>query len=432
VSPVTVGLIGIGALLLLLFLRMPIGFVMALVGFAGFSYMSGLEAGLGILDVIPYRTAFSYTLCVLPLFVLMGQFAYYSQITGDLYDTMHKWLGHLPGGLASATVAGCAVFAAVSGSSSATAATIGTVALPQMQRYKYDTSLAAGAVAAGGTLGILIPPSLGFILYGVVTEESIGKLFIAGILPGILLALLFMICIYILVRVNPKLGPPGPKASFKERLVSIRHTWSILFLFLLIMGGIYTGIFTPTEAGAIGAFGAFIIGLARRRLTWQGFVASLLDTGRITAMIFILIIGAMIFSSFLTKSTIVFEVADLAAGIPVSRHIILVVILIFYLILGSIMDVASGLLITLPIFYPVVMNLGFDSVWFGVIAVVMFEAGLITPPVGLNVFVVSGVAKDIPLYTIFRGIVPFLIAILVSLVILIAFPQIATFLPSLM
>lgn len=431
-SDVTIGYIGIGTLLILLFSRMSIGFVMGLVGFAGFCFLRGMEGGFALLDTIPYRTVASYTLCTLPLFILMGQLTLHSEMSGDLFKTMRIWLGGLSGGLAMAVIGGCAAFAATSGSSMATSATMGVASLPHMEKYNYAPSLATGSIASGGTLGILIPPSMGFILYGVITEESIGKLFIAGILPGILLAALFIMTIFILTKLDKRLGPPGPPTSIIEKILSLRGVWPVLVLSLLVIGGLYGGIFTSTEAGAIGAFGALVIGLIKRRLTFRLFLESVLETGRLSAMIFIIIIGAMIFSTFLTASTIPSGLAASVARLPVSPIVILLGVLLFYIILGTFMDIASGLLLTLPVTFPLVMDLGYDPIWFGVISVLIFEIGLVTPPVGLNVFVVKGVAPDVPIFTIFRGIIPFFFAMLFCVALLIVFPKIATFLPSVM
>jgi C4-dicarboxylate transporter, DctM subunit len=430
-SAMQIGLAGIGGLLLLMALGMPIGFAMAISGFIGFICLKGFDPALGVLQGVPYATVFSVTLSVIPLFMLMGQFAFYSRLSEDLYDTAYKWLGGLKGGLAIATIAGCAAFSAICGSSSATAATMGYVSLPWMRKYSYEPSMATGVVAAGGTLGILIPPSLGFILYGIVTQESIGKLFLAGILPGIVLSLLFMVGIYIMVSFNPSLGPQGPQITWKDKFKSLKGIWATVFLFVLVMGGIYGGFFTPNEAGAIGAFGAFVIAIARKQMSWKSLSSSLLETGKTSVMILFIIVGAMIFSTFLTASTIPVKLAAYFSGSGLPPWTILAMVLVFYLVLGCFMDIASGLVLTLPIFYPIIMNAGYDSIWFGVIIVIMFELGLITPPVGLNVFVIKGVAKDVPMEVIFKGVMPFVGIIIAFIVILTIFPQIATIVPVL-
>jgi len=429
---VTIGYVGIGGLLVLMFSRMPIGFVMGIVGFGGFCLLRGTSGGFALLDTIPYRTVANYSLCTLPLFILMGQFTLQSQMSGELFNTMRVWLGRLRGGLAMAAIGGCAAFAATSGSSMATTATMAVASLPHMKKYNYDPSLATGSIASGGTLGILIPPSVGFIIYGIVTEESIGKLFIAGILPGILLTALFILTILIITKFNNKLGPPGPSTSLMEKVSSIKNVWPVVVLSCLVIGGLYGGVFTSTEAGAIGASGALIIGLAKRRLSYRSIRDSILETGSLSAMIFIIIIGAVIFSTFLTASTIPAKLAASVARLSVAPIYILLAILLFYIILGTFMDITSGLLLTLPVTFPLIIKLGYDPIWFGVISVLILEIGLITPPVGLNVFVMKGVAPDVPIITIYRGIIPFFLAMLVCLALLILIPEIATFLPSVM
>jgi tripartite ATP-independent transporter DctM subunit len=309
---------------------------------------------------------------------------------------------------------------------------MGTVALPEMKRYRYDPALATGCVAAGGTLGILIPPSVGFIIYGIITEQSIGKLFIAGIIPGITQASIYIMTIYILCRLNPDMGPPGPSTTLKQKLMSINKTWAVLLLFILVIGGLYFGVFSPTEAAGIGAFGAFAFALIRRKLHWHAFKESVVETVKTTGMIFIIITGAMILGYFLAVSRVPSELAGYINALPVSRYVILGIIILFYMFLGCIMDGIAMVLITVPIFFPLILALGFDGIWFGVIVTVMAEIGLITPPVGLNVFVIQGIAKDVPMYTIFRGILPFFVADLILVVFLVAFPQISLFLPGMM
>ena len=431
-TPLTIGVIGLIILFVLLLSRMPIGLVMALVGFTGFAIIAGFGDALGILGTVPYATFANYNMSIIPLFILMGAFCYYSGLSKDLYDSVHAWIGHFRGGLSMATVGACAGFAAVSGSSLATAATMGTVALPEMKRYGYDNRLATGAVAAGGTIGILIPPSIVLILYAVITEQSIGKLFLAGIIPGVLEAIFYLLTIYILCRFNPRLGPPGPGTSFKQKVVSLSNSWIVLVLFVLIMGGLYLGWFSPIEASGIGAFGAFIFALLRKKLPWQSFKESLFDTGKTTVMIFIILLGAMIFGYFLAVSRIPYELASTISALPVNEYVILAIILIFYLFLGAVMDSLAMMLLTVPIFFPLILELGFDPVWFGILIVRVCEIGLITPPVGLNVYIIRGVAKDVPMQTIFSGIAPFLVADVLHVILLVAFPQITLFLPNLM
>jgi C4-dicarboxylate transporter DctM subunit len=432
-SPMIVGLLAIVLLFILFLCRIPIGFSMAIAGFVGYAYLVNVPAAFSMLGRVPYSTAASYELSVIPLFVLMGYFAFYSGSSGEFYDAAYKWLGKLPGSLAMASTATAAGFASICGSSPATAATVGAVALPEMKKYSYEPGFSAGSIAAGGTLGIMIPPSIIFIIYGLLTEQSIGKLFIAGILPGLLLTALYMLTIYILVRRNPQIAPAAPSDfSFREKAIALKDTWTFLVLFLLVMVGIYTGIFTPTEAGAAGAFGAFIIAVARRRLSRQNFVAAVVESVVITGMIFAILIGAWLFCYFLAITRIPMELAGLVAGLPVPNLVIMGAILLILLILGCFMDSISVVILTMPIFFPLVVAMGFNPIWFGVVVVLLVEMGLITPPVGPNVFIIAGVAKDVPMYTIFRGIAPFLIADIVCAAILVAFPKITLFLPMTM
>jgi C4-dicarboxylate transporter DctM subunit len=431
-TPLTIGYIGIGLLVVLLFSGIHIGVVMGAVGFLGIACISGWAAGLIVLKTVPFTTFANYSMSVVPLFILMGGFCFYAGISKELYDTVHKWLGHLRGGLAMATVGACAAFAAVSGSSLATAATMGTVALPEMRRYKYDPALAAGCIAAGGSIGILIPPSVPLIIYGILANQSIGKLFIAGIIPGVLEAIFYIITIYILCRLNPARGPSGSKAGFMEKITSLKATWGVLLLFIIVIGGIYFGIFSPTEAAGVGACGACIFAMVRRRLGWPNFKASVVGTVKTTSMIFVIFLGAMILGYFLAVTRLPFELADFVGGLPVNRYVILGLILAVYFVLGCIMDSLAMILLTVPIFYPLITALGFDPIWFGIIIVRAAEIGLITPPVGLNVFVISGITKDIPMYTIFKGIIPFIIADICHVILLVTVPQVATFLPGLM
>lgn len=431
-SPEMIGLLGIVSLMVLLALRMYIGIAMALVGVIGLSVLVGLEAGIHILGITPLAEGSSYTLSVIPLFVLMGQFAFISGISTDIYKTVYAWMGHFRGGLAMATVMACAGFAAVCGSSLATGATMGMVAIPEMNKYAYDDRLSTGCVAAGGTLGILIPPSIGFIIYGILTEESIGKLFMAGILPGILLASLFISAIYIQCRLRPQMGPQGERTSLKMKIRSLGGTWGMLLLFIIVMGGIYFGVFTPTEAAGIGAFGAFLFALCKRKLNKQNLIHCLFETGKTTAMIFLIIIGANIFSTFLGLARIPMGLADFITGLALPKMLILAGIIVIYICLGCIMDCYAIMILTVPIIFPVIQAMQFDPIWFGVLMVIVLEVGLITPPVGLNVFVLKAAAPNVPLTVIFQGIWPFLLAALVCIIIMALYPQIALFLPSMM
>lgn len=427
----TIGILGILLLVIGLFSRMPVGFVMAGLGLAGFSYVVTFDAGLNLLARDIWDTFSSYGLTVIPLFVFMGQVAYQSGISRRLYHAAYVMLGNRPGGLALATIGACAGFSTISGSTNATAATMATVTIPEMQRRHYDMGLAAGTVAAGGSLGILIPPSVIFIVYGIITEQSIGKLFAAGILPGILLCTLFFLTIMVRVRLNPELAPPGPKTSLKRKLRSFAGIIETLILFVLVMGGIFLGVFTPTEAAAVGAFLTIVLALLRRRLSWQGFIQALRDTTRISCMVMMIVTGAVIFGKFMAITRVPFELAGWVGSLPLPPYAIMALIILIYLFGGCFMDSLAMIMLTVPIFFPVVQALGFDPIWFGVVIVLVTEMGVITPPVGINVYVVHGIAKDIPLHTIFRGVFPYLLALLVCTGILLIFPQLALFLPGL-
>lgn len=431
-SPTITGIAGIAALFILIFLRIPVGFVMAAVGFLGFGYIVSFDAAMNILAKDLFSVFGSYSLTVIPLFVLMGQLAYHSGISKRLFNSAYKFIGHWPGGLAIATIGACAAFAAICGSTNATAATMGAATLPEMKRYNYKPELATGVVAAGGSLGILIPPSVIFIVYGILTEQSIGRLFMAGLLPGLILVLLFILAIVIWTRMRPELGPKGPKVPLREKLASLSGLIETLLLFLLIMGGLFWGFFTPTEAGAIGAFGTLLLALAGRNLTMKGFIASLAETTRISCMILVIVAGATIFGHFLAVSRIPFDIARGVSEIQLPRYAVMLIIIMVYLIGGCVIDSLALIMLTIPIFYPVVLFLGYDPIWFGVIIVLVTQIGVITPPVGINVYVVSGVARDVPLDVIFKGVLPFLAALITGTLLLIPFPQIALFLPGLM
>lgn len=438
-SPEIIGVIAIIVLFAALAAGMQIGIAMAVVGFAGFGVIVNFSAALGMLKTVPYTTAASYTMGVVPLFILMGQMAYYSKLSNDAYYAIYKWLGHLPGGLAIATIGGSAIFAAICGSSTAAAGTMTVVALPQMDKYRYHPSLSLGSIAAGGTLGILIPPSVALIIYGIISEQSISRLFIAGIIPGIVLSLLFCITIYFWARLRPSIGPRGPRFGWRERLAGVRHVWEVAILAFAVLGGIWGGVFSPTEAGGIGACGAFLIALKRRQLNLKRTLSALRETIKISGMIFTILIGAMIFNYFLSVSRLPMAVADLLSRLPFSPMGILITILFVYIILGCAMDTLAMTVLTLPIFLPLITNLGFDLIWFGVIFTVICEMALITPPIGLNVFIVGGMVKsrvtttkEIQFSTIFRGVVPFIIAMLICVIILLVFPQISLFLPNTM
>jgi C4-dicarboxylate transporter DctM subunit len=428
-STETIGLIGVVLLLVFMVARMWIGVAMAAAGLIGYVYLAGIEKALLVMGQTPYSTLAMYEITAIPMFVFMGAIVSNTGVGADLYDTAYKWFGQLRGGLSIATIATCALFAAICGSSMAEALTIGRIALPEMKKHKYDDSLATACIASGGTLGILIPPSMGFLLYGILTEQSVGILFMAGILPGVLLSLLYVLSIVVWTRRNPNAGPPGPRTSFKEKIISLKKTWTTIALFLLVMGGIYMGIFTPTEAGAVGVFGAIVITLTSRQLNYRNLYSSMMETAMTTALIILLVIGAFIFMRFMALSRLPFTMADFIGTLNLPTYAIWAVIIIFYLFLGMFLDIMSCIVITVPIIYPVIIALGFDPVWFGVQIVLLVEVGLITPPIGMNVFVLSSVT-DVPLGTIFRGVWPFVTATILCIIIVTIFPQIALYLPS--
>ena len=429
-SPVVAGIAGIVLLLILFLIRLPVAFAMAFVGVVGFAYLTDPGPALSLLAQDIFEQFTSYPLTVIPLFILMGTFAFASGISQRLYETTYTWVGQFRGGLTMATVFACAGFGAICGSSAATAATMGKIALPEMEKYNYDKTLATGTVAAAGSLGILIPPSTILIVYGIMIEESIGKLFIAGVLPGILLSLFFAATVVVLCLRNPAIGPPGAPTSWKEKLRAITGIIPAIILFLLAIGGLFLGWFSPTQAGAIGAGGALIIGLSRRQLTWQTFFEAGKEGLRTGCMVIFIITGAVIFGHFMAVSTIPFVLADWLGGLGIHRMAVMAVIIFIYFIGGFFMDSMGLVVVTIPIFFPVVMELGFDPIWFGVIVVLVAEMGVITPPVGVNVFVIKGIAPDTPIEIIFKGIFPFLFALILVTIILVFFPQIATFLPS--
>jgi C4-dicarboxylate transporter DctM subunit len=427
------GILGLLVLFLLLFIGMPIGFGMALMGFIGFAYIWGLNAALYQVGLVAYSSVASQAMSVVPLFIVMGHFAFASGLTENAYTAAHLALGKLPGGLAMSTIGASAGFAACTGSSLASAATMTKVALPEMLRYKYDPKLATGTIAAGGTLGILIPPSVPMIVYAIITETSIGRLFMAGVFPGLLLTFLFMAVIYVIAKLSPPMaGPAVTGGTWRTmRLIAV-NVWPALLLALIVMGGIWGGVFSPTEAGGLGAFAALAIALARRKLTRQNFTEALKETTKTTAMIFLIVIGAMIFGAFMTISGLPAALVSFISGMNLPPTGILVIILLIYVFLGCIMDTLAMTLITLPIIFPLILSLGFDPIWFGILFTINVEMALITPPIGINVFIISGMAKDIPMYTIFRGVLPFLGAMVACTALVIIFPHIALFLPGTM
>ncbi len=430
-SPLFAGILGVMGFLILMVIRMPIAFSMAIVGFLGFSFLVSTEAALRVVAKDFYGMFSSYTLSVIPMFVWMGFLAFHTGVGSKLFSMAYKILGRLPGGLAIATQAACAVFGAVSGSSPATAATIGAISLPEMKKYNYSPALATASVASGGAIGILIPPSVIFVLYGIATEQSIGRLFLAGILPGILLTVSYMTAIFVVTTQNPKLGPAASRDDLKKIPFSFMGLIDIFVIFVISLGGLFAGFFTPTEAGAVGVASVFLVSIYRKQLTMKAINDSLLDTTKTTAMIMFLIGGATIFGRFIAISRIPFELAVWASNLPFPPFLIFLIILLIYFILGCFIDSIALVLLTIPIFYPVaVETLNYDPIWFGVMIVMVTAIGVITPPVGMNVYVIKGVAKDVPLEVIFKGIWPFVIAAAITSFLLLIFPQIATFLPN--
>ncbi len=432
-SPAAVGIIGIIGLLCVLFLLgMPVGFAMAIVGFIGFCYIISIPAGLNMIGGALWETFSGYGLTVIPLFIFMGQVAFHSGVNEKLYNAAYRWVGHIRGGIAMATVMACAAFSAICGSNAATAATMTTVALPQMKKYHYDPLLSTGAVACGSTLGVVIPPSVVLIVIGLSTEQSIAKLFYGGIGAGILLSLLLILTVYLMCLHHPEWGPTGPRAGFKERFRSLSGAFEMLLLFLLVMLGLYFGIFTPAEAGAAGSFFAVLISVLQKRLTWKGFTASVTDTLRISCMVITIVAGAMIFGKFLAVTRIPYDIADWVAALPIPGAAVMGIIFLIYIIGGAVMDALALLLITIPIFFQVAEGLGYDPVWFAVTITVVTTLGAVTPPVGATTYVVGGMAPEVPLETVFKGVTFFLPAYILCIFILMLFPGIVTWLPGLM
>lgn len=426
-----VAIIGILILLLVMFfLGMPVGFAMGIVGFCGFWYVVTFKAAVTMVGADIWGTFSKYGLTVVPLFIFLGYIAFNSGIAARLYKTAYKWFGHWRGGLAIATIGADELFAAICGSNTATAATMGTVALPQMKKYGYDTRLSSGTVVTGGTLGTVMPPSVVLIIIGLQAEQSIIKLFLGGILPAVLLGILFVLTIFVLCRINPKFGPAGPKTSLKEKVKSLTGVIEAIVIFVLIIGGLYAGIFTPTEAGAVGVFFALVVTISTRRITWKRLMDSVMDTLKISSMVFFLVTGAIIFGRFLAVTRLPFIVADFAASLPVSRYIILAFVLVIYLIGGCFVDALGFLVLTIPIFFPLGIALGFDPIWYGIILTMVTTMGAITPPVGVNIYVVKALAPEIELGTIFKSVSFFLLACIVCIIILIIFPEIVLVIPN--
>ena len=426
------GLAGLAAFLVLAFLRVPMAFAMGIVGFFGFAYKVNFSAAAAMIAQTTYETGLAYTLSVIPLFILMGNFVVRARMSEELYHAAYTFLGHRRGGLAMSTIVACAGFGAICGSSIATAATFAKVSYPPMRKYGYKDVLAAGSIAAGGTLGILIPPSTIMVIYGIMTETNIGKLFIAGILPGLIATVLLCLAVEWMTWHDPEAGPPGERSSWAARLEALKHVWAVLALFALVIGGIYAGLFTATEGAGIGAGGAFVFALARRALPWKVFAEVLTESVRTTSMLFMILIGALIFANFINYTSMPADLKDFALRFKDTPWMAIAAICVIYVVLGTAMEELSMILLTVPLFFPVVTALGYDPVWFGIVIVIVVQIGLISPPVGMNIFVVKNLLRNISIGTVFRGVIPFNVALVALLAIVVAWPQLATFLPGFM
>ncbi len=432
-EPITIGLLGLVALMVILFCtNMPVGFAMALVGFCGFAAVVNPQAAMSSMTSSLWEVFSSYGLTVIPFFIFMGNICFNAGVSNRLYKAAYTWIGHVRGGISMATVLACAGFAAICGSNAATAATMSAVALPEMKKFNYHPSLATGSVACGATLGVVIPPSVVLIVIGLSTGESIAKLFFAALIPGLLLTSLFILTIWLLCLRNPELGPKGPKTTFKEKLRSLPGSIEMLTLFALIMSGLFLGWFTATEAGAAGAFFSIIISVVGKHLTWKKFLAALRDSVKMSCMIMMIVGGAVVFGRFLTVTRLPFEVADWVASLPIPGVVVLLLMLALYTLGGALMDALGLLMITIPIFFPVALRLGYDPLWFAVIITVITTMGAVTPPVGVNTYIVAAMAPDVEIGTVFRGVSWFLIAFVVCVALMIMFPAMATWLPALL
>jgi tripartite ATP-independent transporter DctM subunit len=429
---VTETLVGFAAFLTLAFLRVPMAFAMGIVGFFGVGYMLNFHVASAMIGQITYETGLSYTLSVIPLFILMGNFVVRAKLSDELYHAAYCFLGHLRGGLAMSTVVACAGFGAICGSSIATAATFTKVSYPSMRRYGYSDQLAAGSIAGGGTLGILIPPSVIMVIYGILTETSIGKLFAAGIIPGVIATILLCLAIVWITRRDPAAGPPAEPHSWAERMASLKYVWPVIALFVLVIGGIYVGAFTATEGAGIGAGGAFLFALVRRALTWRVLLDILVESARTTSMLFMILIGALLFASFVNYTTMPADLKAFVTLFQATPVLVVIAICAVYVILGTAMEELSMILLTVPLFFPVVTSLGYDPIWFGIIVVIVVQIGLISPPVGMNIFVVKNMLRHLSIATVFRGVTPFTVALVALMALIVAFPGLATWLPSFM
>ncbi len=424
--------IGLLAMLILAFARVPLAIAMGLVGFAGLWWMRGLNPALASVTSTVYEAGFEYTLSVVPLFILMGNFVTRAGMSRELYRAAFTLVGHFRGGLAMATVMACAGFGSVCGSSIATAATMTKVAYPSMKDHGYSGQLAAGAIAAGGTLGILIPPSTILVIYGLVTETSIGKLFAAGMVPGLLAVVMMCLTISFLTWRDPSSGPAAERSSWAERMDAMKDVWAVGVLFVIVMGGIYGGVFTTTEGAGIGAFGAFVIALLRKSLNWSVTLDILVESARTTGMLFMILVGALVFANFVNFTTLPTDLKNLVSTHNISPVAVMIAICAIYVVLGAAMEELSMVLLTLPVFFPLVVSLGFDPVWFGIIIVLVVMIGLISPPVGMNMFVVRNMLPELSTATIFKGVLPFVYTLVAVLALMVTFPQIALFLPQML
>ncbi|MBU2466764.1 MAG: TRAP transporter large permease, partial [Bacteroidetes bacterium] len=428
----TLALIILALALLFMFFGFPVAFAMGFFGMLGTWCLTGADIALGSVRLQSYDSVAEYYFCVIPFFILMGLFCLNAGISKALFKTAHMWLARIPGGLAIATIVGCGGFAAICGDSMANAATMSSVALPEMKKYNYDDSLATGSVAAGGTLGILIPPSIGFIAYGIITEQSVGKLFMAGIIPGLIMIGLFSIIIFLRCKLNPNLAPTTKAFTWLEKISSIKGTWKVVVLFVMVIGGIYSGIVTPTEAGGVGLVGALILAILSSSFTWPKFIESVIVGIEMSAMIITLLIGVAILGNFITLTELPINLSNWLESLNLPRYVFFASVLVLYFFLGMVMNIIPMIMVTLPIIFPSIIALGFDPIWFGVVMVIMMEMGQISPPVGINVFVIHSSVGDVSMGTIFRGVTPFIIMQVITIIILTLFPIVVLFLPELM
>jgi tripartite ATP-independent transporter DctM subunit len=431
-SASTIGLIGVAALFAMLLLRVPVWIALTVVGFLGNAVMSGYASTLAVAGTVPFDVGSSYTLSVVPLFILMGEVASVTALSTDLFRAAQKMMAGVRGGLAVATLLACACFGAVCGSSLATAATMTRIALPEMRKAGLDPGLATGSLAAGGSLGILIPPSIILVIYAAISEQSVPRLFAAGLLPGLALTALYIAVVLAVVRVRKDYAPAGSRLPWRERLAAMRQPWQFLALFIITIGGIYAGVFSPTEAASIGAFGAILLGVLGRQLSFASLMSAIENTVNVCGVLFVIIFGANLFSSFMVQTQLPQLLADQALAMNLSGPAVMVLIVIAYIVLGCFLEAIGMVLITVPVFLPLVQKFGYDPVWFGIIIVIVVEVGLIHPPVGMNLFVIQAHAPDIKITSIYRGIVPFLVAPLILIILMFWFPQIALWLPKLL